>query len=94
MLTLYTNDNNPAALKILIAANFGKADVNVQILQVNGKVNSEVGVMNVIQVCDIIIWSTLYPLYKDSNLAAEYLCEFPELTNWLKSFGDKKEFQY
>lgn len=45
MLTLYTNDTNPAALKILIAANFGKADVNLKILQVNGKLHSEVEVI-------------------------------------------------
>lgn len=48
---------------------------------------------NAIQVCDIIIWSTLYPLHKDSNLAAEYLSEFHELNNWMKSFGDRKEVQ-
>lgn len=38
MATLYTNENNPAALKILIAANFSKVDINLEIVQVNGKV--------------------------------------------------------
>ncbi|GJQ65974.1 hypothetical protein Trydic_g4068 [Trypoxylus dichotomus] len=173
-MDLYTNENNPAALKILIAANFSKTAINVKTVQTNDKKLEEPKILpyleiatnrtifmanaaarylftperhedecehwvswesiiltplivqvgantksdtlktslisclkylnenikgntslidNTIQVCDIIIWSTLYPLYNDHSLANEYLSKFADLNGWLKLLESKEEFQ-
>lgn len=37
MVLIITNENNPATLKLVIANNFAKRDVNIKIIQANGK---------------------------------------------------------
>ncbi|KRT83814.1 tRNA synthetase, partial [Oryctes borbonicus] len=174
MLDLYTNENNPAALKILIAGNFSKTDINVKIVQTNDRKLEEPKILpyleiaanrtifmantaarylfppqknesecehwiswesiilsplivqiggntksdtlksslisclkylnenikenislidSEVQVCDIIIWSTLYPLYNDPNFNKEYFNGFDELITWLTLLESSEAFQ-
>lgn len=39
MVLLTTNEKNPAALKLLIAIKYGQVDVQIKIVQVNGKLH-------------------------------------------------------
>lgn len=38
MHLIYTNKNNPATLKLLIASNFSKTDVDIVLVQINGNI--------------------------------------------------------
>ncbi|KAF2893703.1 hypothetical protein ILUMI_12476 [Ignelater luminosus] len=46
-----------------------------------------------ITVCDVVIWSTLYPFYKDNNISGAYLVELNNLNHWLKHLENLPEFQ-
>lgn len=43
MNTLYTNDNNPATLKILIASYLAKKEINLKVVQLNGNIFPNLG---------------------------------------------------
>ncbi|XP_018329162.1 methionine--tRNA ligase, cytoplasmic [Agrilus planipennis] len=175
VLTVYTNETNPSTLKILVAANFSKAEVNLKIVSSQerelqqprhlpyleledscnlfipnaaakflfpSKDNEEVFVNEWLEwessvlspniallfgfpvkiedrkeglkrhlhylndairdfstsqkqiiVSDVVIWSTLYPFYKDTDLSKEYLPELDDLNTWIKKLEQMEEFQ-
>ena len=38
-MLIYTNENNPAVLKLLIAANFSRKNVNIKVVNANGELH-------------------------------------------------------
>ncbi|KAF5275081.1 hypothetical protein FQA39_LY07018 [Lamprigera yunnana] len=46
-----------------------------------------------LSVIDIVVWSTLYPLFKHEPLRVEYLTNLNELLRWLAELELKSEFQ-
>lgn len=175
MVVVYSNENNPLTLKLLIAANFSKQDIDLKVVKIKdaaipepkhlpclieedrilfipnaaayflysssnskenvidewlewestvlcpclynhfinstNKSNTKIALTNCFKtiavtlvknvsvtgeslaVCDVAIWSILYPLYKDPKLSTEYLSEFPNLIKWLNELESLPEFQ-
>ncbi|XP_017768839.1 PREDICTED: methionine--tRNA ligase, cytoplasmic [Nicrophorus vespilloides] len=41
-----------------------------------------------IEVCDIAVWSALYPLHNDKKMSKEYLEPYPDILNWMTHFTE------
>ncbi|KAB0804650.1 hypothetical protein PPYR_01620 [Photinus pyralis] len=84
-ITLGTSFKNPSSKKNLIN----------NLKKLNDAISASQRFLggDTISVCDIAIWSTLYPLYKDAGLVTEYLSELKNVSIWLKSLESMPEFK-